>query len=123
MEKMISCMTPSFLAPSHLLCPSTPMCSAHHCCQSSAKLDADTALAKGINRQLGLETLVTTALQHNDKICRAMWKRRTCSLSFVLCAIERHVNKHVHFHGFYCNNNFLAPLDFFIVFLRVIILI
>lgn len=44
-------------------------------------------------------------------------------MSFSLCAIERYVNKHVHLNGFYCNNNFLAPLDFFIIFLRVITLI
>lgn len=135
-EKIISCMTPSFFLSHSSLPPPMPLHIAMHItdvravwkCMQVQHRPFTTVWAKGINHQLGFEnhnqeTAVATALQHNDKICRATWKRRTHSVSFSLCAIERYVNKHVHLNGFYCNNNFLAPLDFFFIFLRVITLI
>lgn len=136
MEKINDFLHDSLFLPLSSLPPSMPLHIVMHIttaraawkCMQLQHWPVKIVWAKGINHQLGFEnhnqeTAVATALQHNDKICRAMWKTRTRSLSFSLCAIEKHVNKHVRFNGFYCNNHFLALLDFFIIFLRVIILI
>lgn len=134
-KKIVPCVTPSFFLSLGSLPPSMPLRIAMHITTARAVRKCiqlkhrpfTNVWDEGINHQLGFEnhnqeTAVATAVQYNDKICRATWKR-TRSVSFCLCAIERHVNKHVHFYGFYCNNNFLALLDFFIIFLRVIMLI
>lgn len=125
----------SFLPPCHSTSRHASLLLEHYdkCMQLLHRLFT-IVWANSINHELGFgnhnqETAVATALHRNDKICRAMWKRRARSLSFGLCAIERHGNKHVHFSALfslYCNNSFLAPMDFFfhsILFLRVSMLI
>lgn len=114
----------SFLPPCHSTSRHASLLLEHYdkCMQLLHRLFT-IVWANSINHELGFgnhnqETAVATALHRNDKICRAMWKRRARSLSFGLCAIERHGNKHVHFSALfslYCNNSFLAPMDFFFI--------